>query len=256
MSLNEARVAMQRVVNEQKLILERHRAGTQARALMTVSASAPPPALPSAAHMTPLRQATTRISPILDSGRSSAASTRLSPAEVVTTAVLQAHERKISGLRRQYDELQHSVDMNRLLGSPGPFGDSVMTIGAGRSRPVDSGGGSGGGGGGSGGGGGDGGDAVGPSNALLALQLKSATKTIESLEAKEGKLKEQLTQLRAENSKLRSTVGQQTQQMRESHDKFESLTKVGAQVVPWVHGGRPPGHAAGRCWCWCWCWCW
>ena len=75
-----------------------------------------------------------------------------------------------------------------------------------------------------GGGGGDG-----PSATLLTLQLKSATKTIESLEAKEAKLTQALTQAQAENLKLRGTVAQQTEQLRASHDKFEMLTKVGQE---------------------------
>lgn len=245
-SLNEARMAMQRVVNEQKLILERHRSGISAAASMATARAGTAATTRATARtttkssststnhndrlMTPLRQATTRISPISsssirtgggaaaaggsgggDSHRLSPSPHRLSPAEVVTTAVLQAHERKISSLKRQYEELQHSVELNRhLTGSAAmaAFGDS------GSLKLASAGGGS-----------------EGPSSALLALQLKSATKAIESLEAKESKLREQLAQARADNLKLRGTVGQQTQQLRDSHDKFEALTKVLSSVM-------------------------
>ena len=189
-SLNEARMAMQRVVNEQKMILERHRSGLSSTSAPKVAGSPAPVAQPTRPiSMTPLRQATTTISPIPSSARA----TRKSPPGVVADEVLMAHQRKISNLKRQYEELQLSADS----------GFQVQDLHT-QDSPTPS---------------------TAPSSALLALQLKSATKTIESLQLKESRLQDALSNARTENLKLRGTVSQQTQQLRESHEKFETLTK-------------------------------
>lgn len=123
-SLNEARLAMQRVVNEQKLILERHKASNSASSFVSSTLTnvgykqAPEKAdfsknkLVSGFEVsTPLREATTTLSPI-PSQKMNHSAIQSSYANKIDHAVLQEHDRKIARLKREYEDLQNPFNKN------------------------------------------------------------------------------------------------------------------------------------------------
>ena len=204
-SLSEVRLAMQRVINEQKLILARHQSAkkqesppaTRQRPSPRSSPTTYRPPLPSSSvPVTPLRQATTRISPI----QSNVPKAYRSPADLINSATLQAHEHKISSLKKQYEDLQQSMNVATAIHNTSLTATTAsQDVGAAHA-------------------------------ALVEVQLKSANSTIETLQKREATLQNEVAHVRADNLRLRGTIAQQNEQLQRSQDKFQKVTQDHADL--------------------------